>query len=481
MHIQGMYRTIFETTGAATVIIEQDMTLGLVNSEFEKLSGYPRREIEGCKKLSDFVLAEDMHRMSAYHYARRQNPAAAPRNYEFRFRDRRGAVKNIYMTIAIIAETGQSVGSFLDITGHRQALQELSNSEERFRCLIEELHTGIFIVQNDRIVYANPEQERLFGPPPPEAKIANMKYIHPDDAEKVRTFHLGISAPDYKTSDIEFRYNVPENNVLAGMRWVHCRASRITHLGGPATLVQMMDITKTRELEHMLCVKDKMISLGHVAAGIAHEIRNPLSGINVYLDAIRENFPDPESADDIRDLIAQAKAAAGKIESVIKRVLGFVRSGPPRFETADVNKPIRDALSLSQVAMRKTDVQVMTDLAGDLPPICIDVQLIEQVVLNLINNASDVFTEKNGGGMIHIISARSGGSILIRVGDSGPGIPAADRRRVFDPFFTTKKEGSGIGLSMCQRIITEHKGTITVGTSSLGGAEFLIRLPIEQA
>jgi PAS domain S-box-containing protein len=473
---ESSYQTIFETTGTATVIIEHDMTISLANSEFEKLSGYSRADIEGCKNLAEFIAPQDRTRMRDYHYARRTDPGAAPRNYEFLFLDRRGQAKNIYMTIAVFPDMRRSVGSFLDITRHKQALLALAESEERFRSLVENSHTGIFIVQNEQIVYTNPEQERLFGPAPRVFTLARLEHVHPDDREGVRRFHRHIVSPDFPTMDIEYRFY--SGNGTGGLRWVHCRASMIDYLGKRATLVNMMDVTTTRELEHLVRIKDKMISLGQVAAGIAHEIRNPLSGINVFLDAIRENYADPASAADIPELISQAKAAAVKIESVIRRVLDFVRPGQPRPQAADINAPVREALLLSQVSLRKSAIRLTTELQEDLPPVSIDVQLIEQMILNLLNNAYDAIRQTGDGGTILVRTTRSADAVVIVVGDSGPGIRPADREKIFDPFFTTKAEGSGIGLSICRRIVTEHRGSIRVEASDLGGAEFIISLPL---
>jgi PAS domain S-box-containing protein len=477
---ESAYQTIFETTGTATVIIERNMIISLANSEFEKLSGFSRFAIEGRKKLVEFIAPRDRRRLRDYHYARRQDPGAAPRNYEFDFLDRRGHIKHIYMTIAVFPDRQRSVGSFLDITGHKQALHALAESEERFRSLVENSHTGIFIVQNEHIVYTNPEQERLFGPAPRAFTLDCLEHVHPDDRPGVQRFHRAIISPDFQFMDIEYRFYSRQGAGAAGLRWVHCRASVIDYLGKRATLVNMMDITKTRELEHLVRIKDKMISLGQVVAGIAHEIRNPLSGINVFLDAIRENAGDPAGADDIPELISQARAAAGKIESVIKRVLDFVRPGQPRMQAADIQVPVQEALLLSQVSLRTSSVSLETDLQENLPPITIDTQLIEQLILNLINNAFDAVRQAGDGGTILVRTAQEQETIRITVGDSGPGIPPEEHEKIFDPFYTTKAGGSGIGLCICRRIVHEHRGSICVGTSALGGAEFIIALPLQR-
>jgi len=471
------YRTIFETTGTATCIIDEDTTIALVNSTFEELSEFSKAEIEGKKKLHDFVHPDDYDWMEGYHYSRIASPAAAPRNYEFRFLNRAGQVKNIFITIAVIPDTKLSVGSFGDITNYKQALQQRMESEERLRSLVENSLTGIFIVQDDRIVYYNPEQERLFGPLPADFLITNFDRIYPEDVPRVSGFYQSILSGEADIADMDYRFYSMDRDCRPVVRWAYCRACAIDYQGRRAMLINMMDVTRAKELEYMVGIKDKMISLGHVAAGIAHEIRNPLSGINIFLDSIREIFQDPESAGDVLSLLSQAQSAAGKIESVVKGVLDFARPSNPRFDQADINGPVRDALGLSQALLRKAGIEVTAALDDNLPAVRIDVQQIEQIMLNLITNAAEVLKDSPGARAISITTGAEGGDVVVRFADSGPGIPPEHREKIFDPFYTTKKDGSGIGLSIVRRIAADHRGSITAGESQWQGAEFTLRIP----
>ncbi len=422
--------------------------------------------------------ADDYEWMEGYHYARIFNPSSAPRNYEFRFVDRAGSIKDIFMTIAVVPDTRLCVASFLDMTEHKRALRVRAESEERFKSLVENSLIGIYILQDSKIVYYNPEQERLFGPLSPDFRIGNYEKVYPEDVPKVREFYERILSGQADRMDVDYRfYPMGEGAGHNPVRWAFCRATAIDYLGRRAVLVNMMDVTRAKELEYMLGIKDKMISLGHVAAGIAHEIRNPLSGINIFLDAIRENFEDAESSDDIRSLISQAQAAAGKIESVVKGVLDFARPGTPRFDMAGINGPIQDALKLTMVMLRKSDIAVETALAEDLQPVHIDVQQMEQVLLNLITNAAEALKSSPGERRIAIRTFAEEQSVVVQFSDSGDGIPPEQYDTIFDPFYTTKKDGSGIGLSIVRRIVADHRGRITAGRSVWGGALFEIRLP----
>jgi signal transduction histidine kinase len=222
-----------------------------------------------------------------------------------------------------------------------------------------------------------------------------------------------------------------------------------------------------------------MASLGRVAAGIAHEIRNPLSGINIYLNAL-EKLYERGDLEKMNDVLAKIHSASSKIESVIKRVMDFSKPSEPKRTLIDIHKPIEDALGLSSVMLRKTGIKVDTMLMGGLPPCYIDPQLIEQVILNLITNAAQAMKDPVKEKKIEISTSRQDDSIRITVTDSGPGIPPSLRQKVFDPFYTTKSGSTGIGLSLSHRIIQDHKGRLSVSESKEGGAEFTILLPIQK-
>jgi signal transduction histidine kinase len=250
-------------------------------------------------------------------------------------------------------------------------------------------------------------------------------------------------------------------------------------------LLNAVDITEAKQLEHQLLIKNKMLSLGRVAAGIAHEIRNPLTGINTYLytieDLCESDRLGPEEMKVIRQILAQIQVASNKIESVIKRVMDFSKPGAPRMVRTDINKSLEEAIELSSVTMRKNGIKFEKSLAADLPQCYADPHLIEQVVLNLITNAARAMEKStNGNKRVEIKSSAQNNTLCIQVADAGPGVPSELREKIFDPFFTTKDDGSGIGLNIAQRIVADHNGSISLGSSRWGGAEFKIELPIER-
>jgi len=363
----------------------------------------------------------------------------------------------------------------------KRAEETLLESEKRFRDLVENSLTGISIIQDNRIAYQNPEQQRLFGPLSEVFKLTSFEGIHPDDVENVKQFFQGIALGRVQNVDTDFRF-YPKGKTESGldMKWVYCRVSLIEYQGKQALLVNMMDVTRAKELEHLVRIQDKMTSLGRVATGIAHEIRNPLSGINIYLNTLEKIYDKGESLEKVKGILAQLQSASNKIESVIRRVMDFSKPTEPKYAMIDINKPIEEAISLSSVMLRKGGVKLEKTLAEDLPPCRADPQLIEEVILNLITNAAEATRNVDGARKIGVTSSMENNRISVRVFDSGPGIPSNIGDKVFDPFYSTKNGGTGIGLSLSHRIITDHGGSLRVGTSRWGGAEFVIEIPIEK-
>ena len=354
-------------------------------------------------------------------------------------------------------------------------------SEERFRTLVGHSLTGFSIIQDDRVVYQNPEQERLLGPLPRPPQFEDLTSIHPDDLEKVKDFSRGITSKDFQTLDMDFRfYTGDQDSDKTSMKWLNCRAIGVDYQGRPAILVNTLDITKTKEMEHLLRVQDKMISLGRVAAGIAHEIRNPLSGINVYLNTLHNIYDRGESLDKVKRIIEQLQSASRKIESVIKRVMDFSKPTKPQFIVMDIHRTIDEVLKLSSVTLRQSALAIKKNFAEHLPRCHADPYLMEVVIVNLISNAAEAMKNVAGEKLLEISSAVKDDMLCITIADSGPGIPPNLRNQIFDPFYTTKSGGTGIGLSICHRIVTDHGGSLDVSESRWGGAAFTIKLPVRK-
>ncbi|HGY11351.1 MAG TPA: GHKL domain-containing protein [Desulfobacterales bacterium] len=297
--------------------------------------------------------------------------------------------------------------------------------------------------------------------------------------EKVKQNYQMLISGKKQYIDMAFRfYPAEKNSDSLEMKWFHCTASMIYYHGEKATLFNLMDVTITKELDNILRVQDKMVSLGRVAAGIAHEIRNPLSGINIYLNTLKKITGQYDNSEKTAKILSQLQSASNKIESVIKRVMDFSRPTETKFSLTDINDSIMEAVNLTSVTLRKSGIQFSTALSDNLPKCMADSHMIEQVILNLIANASEAMQNMDKDKRINISSFLENNNIYIKVKDSGHGIPQDIRNDIFEPFYTTKNSGSGIGLNICHRIITDHGGTLELSSAEQKGAEFIIKIPI---
>lgn len=350
---------------------------------------------------------------------------------------------------------------------------------QHFQDVVENSLTGICIVQDYHVVYLNPEQQRIAGSMPILGLPLPFGRVHPDDLEYARENYEKAWHGEISNVDVDFRYNSWEkDNIPSQMKWIKARGCIIQYRGRDALLLNMMDMTRARKLERMISMEDKMASLGRVAAGLAHEIRNPLSGINIYLTMLKKILNSGEGTHKVPDIITNMQEASLRIDAVIRRIMDFSKPSEPKFLLCDINAPIEDALGLAAVTLRKAGIVLTSNLAPDKGICRLDPQMVEQVLLNLITNAAEAMQGVSEDKRIVISSSVEPGHVVVRIADSGPGIPPHVRSKIFDPFYTTKADSTGIGLSICHRIISDHKGYLRVDESPLGGVEFIIELPL---
>jgi signal transduction histidine kinase len=239
---------------------------------------------------------------------------------------------------------------------------------------------------------------------------------------------------------------------------------------------------KYRRMEDQVFRKNKLISLGTIAAGVAHEIRNPLASIRTFAQLMPERMEDPEFKNEFSQLVVKD---VDRITKVIETMLDFARPTPVTIEANPVNDLVDEAALLMQSRFKSKHIDLTKTFHGN-HVVKVDKQQILQVLVNLLNNAVDALPEQ---GKIRISTGvrphegaseggRNGKFAVIEVTDNGVGIPNAMRNRLFDPFFTTKHDGTGLGLSISQKIVRDHGGAITVSSIEGKGTTFQISLPV---
>ena len=256
-------------------------------------------------------------------------------------------------------------------------------------------------------------------------------------------------------------------------------ASRISNEFKNQFIFSYLDITRAKELEKLVEIQDKMSALGRVSAGISHEIGNALASMNIELFNLHKIYHKDENikSEEIKEIYDNFHSVYNRIKSIVKSVTDFSNPGELKFALTDINKPINTVIGLVEISLKNKGIRLEKMLTEEMKPCQADQKRIMQVILNIINNAAEALIDAEKSKRIKVISSVNNDRIIVRISDSGPGVSPGLREKVFDPFYTTKTRGTGIGLSLCQRIITDHGGLINVSSSKWGGAEFNIEIP----
>ncbi|HLJ41358.1 MAG TPA: ATP-binding protein [Candidatus Acidoferrales bacterium] len=244
-------------------------------------------------------------------------------------------------------------------------------------------------------------------------------------------------------------------------------------------VVVMSDITETAVLQAQLRHSEKMAALGQLVSGVAHEINNPLAAIVGYSDLLLEN---PDVSEPAKDELRIVLQEAERTKEIVQNLLHFARQTPARREPLDVHSVLRQVLQLRSYGSAGQDVEVIELFKPSVPRVFADAHQMQQVFLNILNNAYDAVNEAQCAGKIEIATSEVEGMIEITIRDNGIGI--SDAERIFEPFYTTKEagKGTGLGLSICYGIVREHGGDISCAHNPDGmGSTFYVRLPAAEA
>jgi two-component system sensor histidine kinase HydH len=226
------------------------------------------------------------------------------------------------------------------------------------------------------------------------------------------------------------------------------------------------------QTEEQLRRADRLSALGELSAGMAHEIRNPLGAIKGAVEILKDDYsPDEAKYEFIGILIKETD----RLNRIVQEFLGFARPKIPEFQPADVNEAIESVLTLTAQESRKAGVMVEKRLDPSIGKRSIDAGMLKQAFLNLILNAIQAMPN---GGILTIESSIQGRVLIVKISDTGTGIPEENRKKLFSPFFTTKKSGTGLGLAITYRIIENHRGTIDVASEPGKGTTFTVKIPV---
>ena len=234
------------------------------------------------------------------------------------------------------------------------------------------------------------------------------------------------------------------------------------------------DLRKTQE---QLLQSEKMSAVGQLIAGVAHELNNPLTAILGYAQLLETEGLNTRAQDYVGKLFKQAQ----RTHRVVQNLLSFARQRKPQRDEVDLRKVLEETLALRDYDLKVNNIEVERDVPAEPAIVIADAHQIEQVFLNIINNAVDAILETGRTGKLKIHIATQNGHVCTSFSDDGAGIK--DPKRIFDPFYTTKSvgKGTGLGLSICYGIVKEHGGDITAHNNSEGGATIEVRIPASAA
>lgn len=236
------------------------------------------------------------------------------------------------------------------------------------------------------------------------------------------------------------------------------------------------DVTEARKLEQRLQQTERLKALGTLAAGIAHEIRNPLATINFNAQLLqRDLLLNLAQEQMFSDMLIEVK----KMDRIVRQVLSFARPQQPQFLPNQLNEVVRYCYDLAKVHMRKASIEIVLDLCEEIPAVIMDFNQISQVIMNLIINAIDAMGDSGGRLTLKTRLQQDPAAVVLKVSDTGPGLLPADESRIFDPFFTRKPDGTGLGLSISRQILDKHAAFIEVNSAPGQGCTFQVILPLK--
>jgi PAS domain S-box-containing protein len=364
-------------------------------------------------------------------------------------------------------------GLMLDVTGLRTYQSELHRERDFSSKILSNTQNLILVADTAGLIsYANRrwfdagfEQRDLLGRPLLE--LAEPGYIRPLADALQKTLN------SQQVDNLEIQ--IVRNSGAAGKFSANLSPMRDEQGTVTSIVLVLTDITNSAVLRDKLVHTEKMAAVGQLVSGVAHEVNNPLTAILGFADLLMENPELPESArKDMRVILQEAQ----RTKQIVQNLLSFARQMPPQRNAVQLNSILRRTVQLRSYDFNSHGVDIVEHLDEGLPEVMGDAHQLQQVFLNILNNAYDAVHEVGRGPRIEIMSTTAGDVVEVSFRDNGNGISEPDK--IFDPFFTTKEigKGTGLGLSICYGIVKEHGGEILCHNNAGGhGATFIVRLP----
>ncbi len=483
---------ILEVVPVALFVVDREHKVRHWNKACEELTGVKREDILGTDRvwevfqrpkgvsLADVVLEQDLVKLKELYGKERLRPSPLGEGAweaEAHFDNLGGRPKDLFFTAAVLrnaqGEVEGAVEAILDSTQLKELERSLAESEQLYRTLVEANQEGITLHDGDGFVFANPAFMKMFGL---------------EELEGAGSDFLDLVAPASRRAYLEW---VRQLHACSGVLPVfegqgirkegtfdlEMNAAPATYQGKPATLFTVRDVTYRKRMEEQLISSERLAATGKLAFDIAHEVNNPLGGILTYAHLLCE---DVEEGSETYATLEKIIKLTNRCKIIVRGLLDFARQDPPEQQPLNLNQVIREMLSLMEGHVILRGVDVVLDLAQDLPTIYGHRSKLEQVFLNLVINAAEAM---EGKGRLEIITRAlpEDNELRVTFRDNGPGMPEEVASRVFEPFYTTKSRGrgTGLGLSISHGIISQHGGRIELDTAPGRGTTIAVVLPLD--
>ncbi|MCX7856998.1 MAG: PAS domain S-box protein [Deltaproteobacteria bacterium] len=488
---EEFYKAIFENTGTATLIVEEDTTISRANQMALNYIGLKREEFEGKRSWTEFVAEkEDLEKMLEYHRLRRVHPDLAPRSYEFKIKSPSGKIYHALLSAAMIPGTKKSVVSMQDITELKEMEERLLEAEKKYQTIVDNAPEPIVVLQDKLIKFVNRKTEDVYGYSLDELYMRPfIDFVHPEDRERAMDLYTS-ELPDVESG---FTYEIRLIDKNGNTRWTHGTAVNIEWEGRPARLNFIRDVTEIvkaeeekKRLQEQLLQSQKMEALGRLAGGIAHDFNNILT---VIKGSCQLAFSEAKVGEPLLERISEIERAVDKASDLVRHLLAFSRRQIMKMRIVDLNQIVTSIEKMLKRIIGE-NIEFVTKISKDPCLIMADPSQIEQVIINLAVNAKDAMPK---GGKLTISTEKthipeekreyhfpfSGSYVILTVSDTGLGIPKEIQEKIFDPFFTTKEvgKGTGLGLSTVYGIVRQLGGYILLKSEEGKGTVFRIYIP----
>jgi two-component system NtrC family sensor kinase len=468
------YRELFDNVQEGLFFSTPDGRFVEVNDALVRMLGYrSREELLQVDIRTKIYSSPERH----HEFADEMNQHGVVRNREETLIRQDGSVVHVLINAFAVRDTQDRIlqyrGLMLDISGLKTFQAELQRERDFSGKILNNTQSLILVVDTAGLVsYGNRrwydmgyEQRELLGKPLEDLVAPSRRQVFND------AFNATLAGNQVDNLDVQ----ILRGDGRVGQFSVNLSPMRDEQGNITSLVVVMTDISDAATLQSKLMHAEKMAAVGQLVSGVAHEVNNPLTAILGFADLLMENSDVPESArKDLRVILQEAQ----RTKQIVQNLLSFARQMPPHRKAVQVNSILRRTVQLRAYDFHSHGVTVIERLEQDIPHVIGDSQQLQQVFLNILNNAYDAVRETGRPARIELMTAGMGNVVEVSFKDNGHGITHSDR--IFDPFFTTKEvgKGTGLGLSICYGIVREHGGEIlchnNVGDE---GATFIVRLP----